>query len=88
MINFVHVVLDGQTERNIINMTIEMNGETFLTTQEACNQLGVSRETLNNYVKKGRISRFKKGIGRTAYYKKIDIDRLSELREDIPKEEE
>jgi excisionase family DNA binding protein len=67
-------------------MTLEIDGETFLTTNEACRAIGVSRETLNRYVNNGLIKRYKKGITRNAYYKQADVNELvrkrSELQED------
>jgi len=61
-------------------MPVEIDGGTYLSTSEACKYLGVSRETLNNYVKAGRLHRYKRGIGRAAYYKQSDLDRLLEMR--------
>ncbi len=61
-------------------MPVVIDGETYLNTSEACEHLGVSRETLNNYVNAGRLHRYKRGIGRTAYYKQSDLDRLLEMR--------
>ncbi len=67
-------------------MTIQIAGETYLSTPEACRDIGVSRETLNRYVNSGLIRRYKQGLARTAYYKQADvhtlIERRSELRED------
>ncbi len=70
-----------------MNMPIELKGETYLNTSEACTHLGISRETLNNYVNAGRIKRYKQGIGRTSYYKLLDLNRLLELREDTSEDE-
>jgi excisionase family DNA binding protein len=64
-------------------MTIEINGETYLTTNEACQAVGVSRETLNRYVNNGLIRRYKQGIVRTAYYKRTDVDELIRRRSEI-----
>lgn len=67
-------------------MPIQIDGETFLSTAEACRLIGVSRETLNRYVNNGLIRRYKQGIARTAYYKQTDVQELirrrSEIRED------
>lgn len=65
-----------------MQMPIEIKGETYYNTSEACRHLGVSREALNNYVNNGRITRYKQGIGRTAYYKLADLDRLLEMKPD------
>lgn len=54
--------------------------ETYMTTQEACDYLGVSRQTLNRYVNQGRVHQHKRGITRTVYYSKSELDRLSEIQ--------
>lgn len=64
----------------MLNMPIVMNEETYYNTSEACKHLGVTRETLNNYVKGGRLRRYKSGIGRTSYYKLDDLNKFLELR--------
>lgn len=67
-------------------MPIQIEGETYLSTSEACRAIGVSRETLNRYVQDGRIRRYKRGLSRTAYYKETEVEGLArtrwELRED------
>jgi len=35
-------------------MPITINGEVYLTSKEACQRLGVTRQTLENLVKEGR----------------------------------
>jgi len=71
-------------------MPIQINGETFLSTSEACTAIGVSRETLNRYVNGGLIQRYKRGLARSAYYKQADVQALiarrSEMREDSDQE--
>ena len=67
-------------------MPVTIDGETYLTTAEACRAVGVSRETLNRYVQDGLIRRYKRGLARAAYYKETEIEELnrkrSEMRED------
>ena len=63
-------------------MPIQFEDEMYLNTKEACKHLSVSRETLNNYVNGGRIARHKRGIGRTSYYKQVDLDKLLEIRKE------
>jgi len=67
-------------------MPVQMNGETFLSTRETSQRLGVSRETLTRYVNKGLLRRFKKGIMRDSYYRETDVEEFarqrSEMRED------
>jgi hypothetical protein len=62
-------------------MPITINGEEFLTIDESCEYLGgVSRETLRRRTKEAGIERYTRGITRTVYYRKTDLDRLLELR--------
>ncbi len=68
-------------------MPVVIDGATYLNTSEACEYLGVSRETLNNYLNAGRLHRYKRGIGRTAYYKQSDLDRLLEMRREDHEED-
>lgn len=61
-------------------MPIEINQETYLSTKEACNYLGVSRETLNNMVQDGSLQKYKQGFARTVYYKQTELDNLRNMR--------
>ena len=61
-------------------MPVEIEGEIFLTADETTKAIGISRETLNRYVKQGLIPKFKKGLSRTTYFKKDDIDELIRQR--------
>lgn len=62
-------------------MPITINGEEYLTIDESCEYLGgVSRETLRRRTKEAGIQRFTRGITRTVYYRKVDLDRLLEFR--------
>ncbi len=62
-------------------MTIEMNGETYYSTEEAATYLGVSRETLNRMSKKGKLKKYKQGFAQTTYYRKAELDNVRALRE-------
>jgi excisionase family DNA binding protein len=66
-----------------MTMPVEMDGEIFLTTAEACQAIGISRDTLNRYVQEGRIKRYKRGVMRNAYYKRSDVDRIIEWRSEL-----
>jgi hypothetical protein len=62
-------------------MPMVIDGEEFLTIEEARQYLGgISRETLRKKAQKYGIKRYAKGIVRTVYYRKSDLDRLNELR--------
>ena len=58
----------------------EIDGETYYTTQEACDYLGVSRETLNQMTKDGRLGKYRQGFTRTVYYRKTELDELRRIR--------
>ena len=60
-------------------MPTQFEGETYLTTSEACAHIGVSRETLNKFVHQKRLNRYKrKGI--TSYYKQTELDTVLSMR--------
>jgi excisionase family DNA binding protein len=55
-------------------VTIEMNGETYLSTTETSEYLGINKITLTRYVKRGSLKQYKRGFGRTLYFKKSDVE--------------
>ncbi|GEM_PF-730188 len=59
---------------------IVMDGEEFLTAQEACAMLGVKAATLYAYVSRGLLNSYRQGIRRTRLYRRNEIERLSRLR--------
>lgn len=63
-------------------MPIEIDGDVFLNTSEAMAYLGVSRTTLDALVNEGRVKRYKQGIRRLNYFKRSELARLLEFRED------
>jgi excisionase family DNA binding protein len=58
----------------------ELEGSTYYTTQEACDYLGVSRETLNQMTKDGRLHKYRQGFSRAVYYHKDQLDELRRIR--------
>lgn len=60
----------------------QTDGKEFLTPQEACEYLGVSRSTLERYAETGRITKYRRGIRREVFFKKEELDRLLEIRPD------
>jgi excisionase family DNA binding protein len=62
-------------------MPIEMDGETYYSTGEACSYLGVSRDTLNRMTKDGRLHKYRRGFARTTYYRKTELEALRSLRQ-------
>ena len=61
-------------------MPIQKDGETFYTTEEACDYLGVSRDTLNRMTKDGRLHKYQQGFARTVYYSQSELDALKSMR--------
>lgn len=67
-------------------MVHEENGETFLTVDEACAYLGISRQALDGYVERGDLKRYRRTLGRRVFFKKADIERLMEIRPEEDKD--
>jgi len=59
---------------------IVMNGEAFLSAQEACDLLHVKPATLYAYVSRGILPSYRQGIRRTRLYRRDDVERLTRLR--------
>jgi excisionase family DNA binding protein len=59
---------------------VTQHGEVeYLTPEAASAYLGVSRRTLERYVKQGRIPRYRRGISRVIF-RRSDLDRFLEVR--------
>jgi len=58
----------------------------FLTPEEASATLGVSRRTLERYVKDRLIQRYRRGM--RVYFKRIDVERLREKLSQPPQPED
>lgn len=56
-----------------------MDGEEFLTAQEACALLEVKAATLYAYVSRGMLTSYRQGIKRTRLYRRAEIERLTRL---------
>lgn len=59
---------------------IVMNGEAYLSAQEACDLLHVKPATLYAYVSRGILPSYRQGIRRTRLYRREDVERLTRLR--------
>jgi excisionase family DNA binding protein len=57
-----------------------MDGEEYLTAEEARGLLGVKAATLYAYVSRGVLASYRQGIKRQRLYKKSEIDLLIGLR--------
>jgi len=58
---------------------IVMDGEEFLTAQEACAVLGIKPSTLYAYVSRGLLTSYRQGIKRTRLYRREAVERLTQL---------
>ncbi|HEX6818996.1 MAG TPA: helix-turn-helix domain-containing protein [Ktedonobacterales bacterium] len=59
---------------------IVMDGEEFLTAQEACETLAIKPATLYAYVSRGVLGSYRQGIKRTRLYRRAEVERLMRLR--------
>jgi excisionase family DNA binding protein len=59
---------------------IELNGENYLTGNEACHLLSVKPSTLYTYVSRGVLRSYKRGIKRQSLYKQVELEALLQLR--------
>jgi excisionase family DNA binding protein len=69
-------------------MPTQIGGETYLNTSEAMSYLRVSKPTIIELVKDGRLAQYKQGIRKIHYYKQSDLDNLLELRRTSPNKPE
>ena len=58
---------------------IVMDGEEFLTAQEACITLGVKPATLYAYVSRGVLNSYRQGIKRMRLYRRDEVEQLLRL---------
>jgi excisionase family DNA binding protein len=57
-----------------------LDGDEFLTADEACALLGVKPATLYAYVSRGVLSSFRQGIRRRRLYRRSDVEGLLAVR--------
>ena len=62
-------------------MPIIENSETYLTVKEACEELDISRQALDGYVKRGLLTKQKRDLGRRVFFKLSEINKLKEIKE-------
>lgn len=55
---------------------VEERGEVYLTFEETCQYLGVTRDTLDRYARAGRLTKYRRGLVRRVYFKQSELDRL------------
>ena len=56
-----------------------LDGEEYLTGEEAAAALGIKRETLYAYVSRGFLKSYRQGIKRQRLYRQADVTRLIQL---------
>src|ERR671924_261758 len=63
---------------------IVLDGEEFLTVDEAARLLGVKRETLYAYVSRGILRSYRQGIKRQRLYRRAEIEQLIRMVPSVP----
>lgn len=58
----------------------QQGDQEYLTPDEACKHLGISRRTLERYVDDGRITKYRRGVTRQVFFKRSELDMLLEIR--------
>lgn len=66
-------------------MTNEENE--FMTPEEACALLGISRRTLERYANAGRIKRYRRGM-RNVFFRRSEVERFKEELTEIRPEDD
>jgi excisionase family DNA binding protein len=56
-----------------------LDGEEYLTGEEAASVLGIKRETLYAYVSRGFLKSYRQGIKRQRLYRQAEVARLVQL---------
>jgi len=74
------------TNNSEVSMTSQSNEE-YLTPEEACALLGISRRTLERYADAGRIRKYRRGI-RNVFFKRSEVERLRDNLSQIRPEDE
>ena len=59
---------------------IEIQGESYLSADEACELLGVKPATLYAYVSRGVLQSYRQGIKRARLYRRGELERVLHLR--------
>jgi excisionase family DNA binding protein len=59
-----------------------LDGGEYVTADEACGILGVTRRTLDRYADTGRIRKYRRGI-RNVVFRRADVERLKRELEEI-----
>jgi citrate synthase len=66
-----------------MNAMVVIEGDEYLTGDEAASLLGVKRETLYAYVSRGMLKSYRQGIKRQRLYRRAEIEALLRLAPSI-----
>ena len=58
---------------------VDLDGEQYLTGEEAASLLGIKRETLYAYVSRGYLKSYRQGIKRQLLYRRAEVEDLLRL---------
>jgi citrate synthase len=61
-------------------MVLEIQGEEYYSSEEACEILGVKPATLYSYVNRGLLISYRQTIRRHRLYRRTEVDSLLEIR--------
>jgi citrate synthase len=64
---------------------IRIDGEVFLTAQEAADLLGVKLATLYAYASRGRVHSYRRGRTRRRLYRLTELEGMVELQQGAPR---
>jgi citrate synthase len=62
-----------------VSAVVVLDGEEYVTVDEAARLLGVKRETLYAYVSRGRLRSYRQGIKRQRLYRRAEVEALLRL---------
>lgn len=62
-------------------MPIQVNGETYLSTKEATQVLGISRAKLNELVREGKLKQYQQAVRDVPIYKETEVKKLLDVQE-------
>jgi DNA binding domain, excisionase family len=73
------LVTNLESEGEMVNMPVIRDNESYLTTQEACDFLHVSRQTINRLVHEGKLHKHKQGVTKFVYYQQSELEKIREM---------
>src|SRR4051812_28068509 len=69
-----------------VRTMVIVDGEEFLTVEEAAGLMGVKPATLYAYVSRGILRSYRQGIKRQRLYRRIDVEELTRVAPSVPDE--